>query len=536
MKKRWYPKLRHPWAQSAAGFTLVELVVVIAIMGILAGVGTVGYSGYVKSAQKKADQALVANIVRAIEVGTNSTMFVPPESLAASVTTYPIGFIVLNAEGGKTVTSNSAYKGNITDACEFSEPVEVTYVKASMAKLTDCSDNRRGEIYSKEKTTISYCLTHSAGTLGVGPSNTYATANKCNEGCGNHTPEATAWLSFDASENFVESIDTLYTLSKNGKCTLAANPGLVGSTATSTAITSNDAAATTDSSVLSQAVRAAFGDSANLALQYDGWGAEENSAHDYSTFYAYAPNMMTDIKTTGQTILDLQALQGFVDMGLTQHYDTTEEMVGVFANEVVSKYKSADAWVDVWMDVPSKEIKNGFGLSGRENYSAARLGYNRAFISYLEAKGASDACIDKVKNYVEGVSAELGLPLTVCNDAFDSSKENNIVEKFGSNTEALKECQKFYDEYKNSATCRENGRTFYNTMTTIKETYGAALDTESTGYESFFDYYDSYLTAMSNLYKKAEQEGKTGILIAVTMENGVVKCDVSPSAADLRIS
>ena len=42
-----------------AGFTLVELIVVIAIMGILAGVGTVGYGGYVKKANEAADQQLL---------------------------------------------------------------------------------------------------------------------------------------------------------------------------------------------------------------------------------------------------------------------------------------------------------------------------------------------------------------------------------------------------------------------------------------------------------------------------------------------
>lgn len=42
-----------------AGFTLVELIVVIAIIGILAGVGTVGYGGYVKKANEAADQQLL---------------------------------------------------------------------------------------------------------------------------------------------------------------------------------------------------------------------------------------------------------------------------------------------------------------------------------------------------------------------------------------------------------------------------------------------------------------------------------------------
>ena len=60
------------------GFTLVELVVVIAILGVLAGVGTVGYSGYVKKANLAADQQLLAIVNQAfatacIENGVNPT-------------------------------------------------------------------------------------------------------------------------------------------------------------------------------------------------------------------------------------------------------------------------------------------------------------------------------------------------------------------------------------------------------------------------------------------------------------------------------
>ena len=56
MKKFW---------KRTEGFTLVELIVVIAILGILAGVGTVGYSGYVKKANMAADETLVRDMKNA---------------------------------------------------------------------------------------------------------------------------------------------------------------------------------------------------------------------------------------------------------------------------------------------------------------------------------------------------------------------------------------------------------------------------------------------------------------------------------------
>lgn len=50
------------------GFTLVELIVVIAILAILAGIGVPAYSGYIRKANKAADQSTISDVKQALEL------------------------------------------------------------------------------------------------------------------------------------------------------------------------------------------------------------------------------------------------------------------------------------------------------------------------------------------------------------------------------------------------------------------------------------------------------------------------------------
>ena len=99
--KRFWTLDRH----HAEGFTLVELIVVIAILAILGGVAVPAYSGYVKKANMQADMTLISEIEHALTLAGYNGTFADGEG----------GYLVLSTEGVSGVTAGSSLEKALID-------------------------------------------------------------------------------------------------------------------------------------------------------------------------------------------------------------------------------------------------------------------------------------------------------------------------------------------------------------------------------------------------------------------------------------
>jgi len=147
------------------GFTLVELIVVIAILGILAGVGTVGYSGYIKKANMAADQVLLDSLNTAYAVACIENGYDPKDTNASPITidngTIEEADLVVTSEkaddieeafwkyyeGGtfKVMTSLNFVNGKFVDA---GESVSVTFAGVTITLSAQDIKNFKGSAFA----------------------------------------------------------------------------------------------------------------------------------------------------------------------------------------------------------------------------------------------------------------------------------------------------------------------------------------------------------------------------------------------------
>lgn len=516
------------------GFTLVELIVVIAIMAILGGVGSAGYAGYIKSANKNNDKVLVGNIMRAIETGVSSSMYTSDDSFKMGSISYPVGIVVVSADGTEIISSKTPQANADVGSCKF-QTITVSYpVKADKVGYCEKDSSKTKQVYKWNNQSYSCCMTHTSW-LSVGAdtgkvaSYAFHTCNDdgCNSACSSWTPGAATNLIAGDGYYVSDQSDICTPSSQAGLCQVgyANQYGVFEDPVIETAETGDP---------IYDSLIAAFGDLSGLKLTYDKWTADDGLG--YPSFYSSEPQLMEDI----ESLSDLLAAGSLIaqdQLGLSQKYNDGDEVLAAVSNNIIATHTDADLWSAQWNnDSKMTWDSYGFGLAGRENYSAVRVAYNNAFASYMEANGLSSTYADVIRDFNSQEVAGVGLPGLVCTDAFTATDSPlpGKLEASGASAEDIAAIQELYQKYVESDDCAINGAAFYDTIDTFADTADVANAYADMNGGTIYDYYGSYVDELSAMYSEAQSRAGDGIVIIVTIENGKLAFQVSPGAANPR--
>ena len=550
------------------GFSLVELIIVIAIMAILVAVAIPVFGVFIQKAEKSNDQNVVKDIVYAIELANKSGAFMEEQSRVMGNFEYPVAFIVLNESGMQILTSGTEI--SYVDPCEFATVENVTYLVEK--NTVTCEKNGTGTAYEKKTETITYCTKHSTEA----PAQLDTDYPYYSE----ITTSTSSWVScgkwvctkHDFSNDKISSgtmfADPAKVYSKSANesmCTYAYKNryGIVDMNTIGTVAADN-------TNPVYKALEDAFGENflSNADLKLSGeWEAVDDLG--YAPLYTSAPELMEKIEGLADKVVNLcnyPGVSSVLSLASIQKYNSSEELFTNFSDAFMAMYgpEVADGytkWLTVWNNIP-KEVytSGGFGFSYREHYSACRFAYNSAFASYCEMHGIDEKYLTVLRDYYREPSEEvstknklvftaaqavgLNFPATITYDAFNNdasglkqmfvdAKDSGKTSDSTTETDDIaifKEVQALYQDYVKSTACTENALAFYNTIVTVDDT----ADSAGIG-ETFFDYYEGHLKDMSALYSDAQTlAGKNGIIIIVTVQNGVAECKVTPAAADFR--
>ncbi len=513
------------------GFSLVELVIVIAIMAILVGVAVPVFSAYVEKSQKAVDKDLVAGIMHAIKVGTYSDAFVNNDSFKMGSLSFPVGFVVLTTDGIQVITSATEVYPATTGKCEFVTEENVT-ILSSATETARCGllGTHNYTKYTITTGNVTYCKSHTATAdvaqaiekLSGGTTREFTTGCSCTASGIVHSHK---WEDSKQTVSNTTIVDTKYLyLPSQADATLceAAYANQYGTFGTPEVTIAGPGNALYD------AIVATYGeDLSELKLTYDEWTSDEGI--DFATFYTSAPQLMGDLESISG-LLAIASQQSLIDLGISTRYENGEAVFLGVSGNIAATFADVDAWMQVWNnDAGMTWDSYGFNLQGRENYSAARMAYNNAFASYLEAKGETKY-LDTIRKFYSQELVGVGLPGLICSDAFtdpDSKLRTKIT-----NTEDLQHLADLYDEYLESDAFVENGRLVYNTLKTISDTADTAQAYAKQNGISIFDYYNSYVDEMAGLYTKAREAAGNGIVIIVVVENGVLSFQTTPAEAN----